>query len=105
MKPQDMIDPADDLDLTTSDVVDATTALYTLLIKYTSGTVRRNIRLSKAKWLFEQDRRFYVKGMRLAPKNLFHQKAKVWKVAEATWEGTEDAIEEWEAKLEFLNEH
>ena len=43
--------------------------------------------------------------MRITPTSLFHEKGSVWKVVEATWESVDDAIDEWEAKLEFLEEH
>ena len=33
------------------------------------------------------------------------QRGSVWKVVEATWDNVEEAIDEWEAKLEFLEEH
>ena len=55
--------------------------------------------------MFEQYRKLYYEGMRITPKSLFQEKARVWKVAEATWDGVDDAIEEWESKLELLDEH
>ena len=43
--------------------------------------------------------------MQITPKKLFLEKAKIWKVVEATWDGVSHSIESWEAKLEFLAEH
>ena len=43
--------------------------------------------------------------MTITSKSLFHEKRQAWKVTEATYENMEDAIDEWEAKLEFLEEH
>ena len=43
--------------------------------------------------------------MQITPKKLFLEKAKLWQVVEATWDGVNVSIESWEAKLEFLAEH
>ena len=55
--------------------------------------------------MLEQYRKVYYAGMRITPKSLFHDKGQIWKVAEATWENVEDAIGEWESKVEFVEEH
>ena len=105
MKSEDLEHLSEDLQLDAEDIVEAKTVLYTLLAKYTSGPIKRNIRLAKAKGIFEQYRKLYFAGMQITPKKLFLENAKIWKVVEATWDGVNDSIESWEAKLEFLAEH
>ena len=96
---------SDDLRLTPTDIIDAKKALYTLLDNFTTGRVKKAFRRRKVRGVFEQYKKVYYAGMRITPKSLFHEKGSVWKVVEATWERVEDAIDEWEAKLEFLEEH
>ena len=43
--------------------------------------------------------------MKITPKNLFSEKADVWRVNEVKIEDVDAAIDDWEAKLDFLEEH
>ena len=101
----DLLELMQDLKLTNSDIIDAKNTIYTMLTRYTAGPVKRGIRRRKVKGVFEQYRKIYYAGMRITPKNLFNEKAQVWKVVEAKWDNVEEAIDEWESKLEFLEEH
>ena len=104
-RPEDMLDLCEDLKLTNSDVIAAKNALYTMFCKYTSGSVKRAFRRRKVRGVFEQYRKTYYQGMSITPKSLFAEKARAWKVSEAKWEDVDDAIDEWESRLEFLDEH
>ena len=94
-----------DLRLANSDVIDAKTALYTMLTRYTAGSIKRGFRRRKVRGVFEQYQKTYYAGMKITPKNLFAEKAQVWKVNEVKPEEVDSAIDAWEAKLEFLEEH
>ena len=104
-RPEDIKQLQQDLDLTDSDIIESKNALYTMLSRYTAGPVKRAVRQKKVGGVFEQYRKIYYSGMKITPKNLFAEKAQVWKVNEVKIEEVDAAIDAWEAKLEFLEEH
>ena len=83
-KPEDLLDLAEDMELDASDLIEAKTALHTLLMNYTTGKARNSVRKFKTKGVFEAYRRLHFAGVRLTPKVAFQEKCQLWKVEEAT---------------------
>ena len=93
-RPEDLLVLASDFQLTAEDLIEAKTALYTLLCSYT-GAVNASIRLRRPKGILDAYRKLLVEGLKLTPKHAFLERSALWKVKESSLEKLVGHLERW----------